>query len=958
MASQVRNLAPAEVQKAYPVHLHGIVTYYDSVAPNLFVQDSSGGIWVDSTGLENPPKPGDLIDLDGVVGPGFTPVVIRPHWKAIGSRPLPHARRVRFADIASGVYDSQRIELEGIVRSFVLEAAGNVLVIDVATSGGVFKVRIPNYNAPFPMELVDASVRFRGVCGSSFNRQRQLINIHLFLPTLQDITVVQPALAEPFSMSATAIGNLGTFTAKGVDIHRVRVVGVITAQVPGRGMFLKDATGGLYVQTQDGGNVQQGDEVEAVGFPVVGEYTPVLRNARFRPTRRHELLVPAQVSSKEALFGNYDAQLIQIDGILQADRPDRAGGHILVVESNDGVFYASIDKDLATSVWPTFPVGSKLRLTGICLIRTDENGNPSEFRVLLRSPQDIAVLAHPSWFSGTRALSLLGILVLVAIGALIWVLALRRRVLHQTALIRRKIESEAHLEHRYRTLVENAPYGIASLDQNYQLLDVNPAFRQIAEMNGQEISGLRLPDVFKFSPTDLEQFNRLLELGGTFQHVEFISQKQNSAHVILRISGHVISEQSNSSKRVEIILEDITAQRQLEQQLLQNHKIEAVGRLAGGVAHDFNNLLMIISGHVSLLLHKFTRGSAEGAKLEIVEEAANRAAGLTRQLLAYSRKQMLESKVMAADPLVKNLEGMLRRLIREDIELRTELHSKGAHIKVDPNQLEQVLINLAVNARDAMPHGGLLLIKTERVQIQPRSHLASAVAPGSYLLISVSDNGVGMDAATREKLFEPFFTTKELGQGTGLGLSMAYGIVKQSGGHIAVDSAPGQGSTFRLYLPLVEEFVAATPVPDVGLHPLRGRGTILVVEDEKQLRALMAETLTSLGYEVLQAANGAEGLQLAESRLPSIDLLVTDMIMPRMNGRDLCRSLRTRRPGLPVLFISGYSDIIPSEEEFFNATTQLVQKPVSPEVLGRRVRELLLFTCQEKVSRTSAGSRQ
>ena len=769
---------------------------------------------VDSTGLANPPKPGDLIDLDGVVGSGFTPVVVKPHWKVIGTRPLPQARAVRFSDIASGVYDSQEIELEGIVRSFVLEAAGNVLVIDVATAGGSFKVRIPDYTAPFPMELVDANVRFRGVCGSTFNRRRQLVNIHLFVPSLHDVFVVEPPPTEPFSIAATPIGNLGTFTSKGVDIHRVKVVGIVTAQLPGRGIYLKDSTGGLYVQSQDGGTVQPGDEVEAVGFLAVGEYTPILRNARFRATHKHEVITAALVSAKDALFGSYDAQLIQIDGTLEAERIDHSGGHVLVIDSGEGAFYATAEK--VATAWPNLLIGSKLRLTGICLTRTDENGNPSDFRILLRGPQDVVVLARPSWFTGARALSLLGILVLVAVGALIWVLALRRRVLNQTALIRRKIESEAQLEHRYRTLVENAPYGIASLDQNYQLLDVNPAFRQIAEMNGQEISGLRLPDVFKFSPTDFERFNRLLELGGTFQHVEFVSQKRNSAHIILRISGHVLSDKDNSGKRVEIILEDITAQRQLEQQLLQNHKIEAVGRLAGGVAHDFNNLLMIISGHVSLLLHKFTRGSAEGAKLEIVEEAANRAAGLTRQLLAYSRKQVLESKVMAADPLVKNLEGMLRRLIREDIELRTELHSKHAHIKVDPNQLEQVLINLAVNARDAMPHGGLLLIKTERVQIQERSHLASAISPGSYLLISVSDNGVGMDAATREKLFEPFFTTKELGQGTGLGLSMAYGIVKQSGGHIAVDSAPGQGSRFRVYLPLVEETVAASPTQDQG----------------------------------------------------------------------------------------------------------------------------------------------
>jgi PAS domain S-box-containing protein len=523
-------------------------------------------------------------------------------------------------------------------------------------------------------------------------------------------------------------------------------------------------------------------------------------------------------------------------------------------------------------------------------------------------------------------------------------LSLRRRVLRQTGVIRRQIESEAHLEQRYRSLIENSPYGIASLDKDCQLLDVNPAFRQIAGLSlSENISGVPLHDVLQFSSPDLGRFNRLLELGGTFQHAEFTCQKRNASELILRVSGHVIPEKTDISSRVEIILEDITSQRQLEQQLFQNHKIEAVGRLAGGVAHDFNNLLMIISGHVSLLLHKFGRNSAEGQKLQIVEEAASRAAGLTRQLLAYSRKQVLEPKILAIDPLVKNLEGMLSRLIREDIELRTELNARDARVKVDPNQLEQVLINLAVNARDAMPDGGLLLIRTDRPRVQPRHQLPSPMASGSYVVITVSDSGVGMDSATQERLFEPFFTTKEMGKGTGLGLSMVYGIVRQSGGHIVVDSGPGKGTRFQLFLPLVEQPASVDASRTSELPPARGKGNVLLVEDEKELRALLAETLTDLGYTVLQAGNGEEAIELAKSALASIDMLITDMVMPRMNGRELSKSLRERRPGLPVLFISGYSDVIPSEEEFFNVTTQFLQKPFNSDSLGHRVRELLVF---------------
>jgi PAS domain S-box-containing protein len=392
------------------------------------------------------------------------------------------------------------------------------------------------------------------------------------------------------------------------------------------------------------------------------------------------------------------------------------------------------------------------------------------------------------------------------------------------------------------------------------------------------------------------------------------------------------------------VFRDVTQRRQLEEQLRQAQKIEAVGRLAGGVAHDFNNLLNVITGYGQMLFRRLTDGP-EREKTKAILQAAERAAGLTRQLLAFSRKQVLEPKVLDLNAVVSGMDEMLRRLIGEDIELQTDLAPDLGRTRADPGQIEQVLMNLVVNARDAMPRGGRVTLETGNAEMDEtyvRDHLGAR--PGRYVSLAVRDTGLGMDAETQKHIFEPFFTTKEKGKGTGLGLATVYGIVKQSEGYIWVDSAPGAGTTVRVYLPLVEgEPVAEGPkrpaVPEQA--PARGTETVLLVEDEEMVRRMTREVLEGAGYHVLEASSGFDALRVSSGHGGRLDLLLTDVVMPGMSGRELAERLAPVRPGMKVLYMSGHTDDAIFHHGVTQAGTGFLQKPFTPEALERRIRELL-----------------
>ena len=381
--------------------------------------------------------------------------------------------------------------------------------------------------------------------------------------------------------------------------------------------------------------------------------------------------------------------------------------------------------------------------------------------------------------------------------------------------------------------------------------------------------------------------------------------------------------------------------KRLEEQLAQSQKMEAIGQLAGGVAHDFNNLLTIISGYSELLLTDHLDESRKGLLREI-HKASDRAASLTRQLLAFSRKQVLEPKVLDLNALVGDVEKMLRRMIGEDIALATALDPSVNPVKVDPGQMEQVLMNLAVNARDAMPQGGKFTIETRNVELgETFAEGNGDVKAGSYVLMTISDTGCGMTAEVKAHIFEPFFTTKGPRKGTGLGLATVYGIVKQSGGHINVDSQVGGGTTFKIYLPAAREgIVATTSQPDLTTMA-KGTETLLLVEDEDAVRSMTRYALQTCGYTVLEAKNGQEALQLARDQSKAIQLLVTDVVMPEMGGRQLSEQLTHGRPGLKVLYLSGYTDDAVIRNGVLAAQVNFLQKPFTPSSLAYKVREVL-----------------
>ncbi len=404
----------------------------------------------------------------------------------------------------------------------------------------------------------------------------------------------------------------------------------------------------------------------------------------------------------------------------------------------------------------------------------------------------------------------------------------------------------------------------------------------------------------------------------------------------------VIRDPEGAAVRLLGVCQDITERRHLEEQFRQAQKMEAVGRLAGGIAHDFNNVLMIILSYASLALRRVGPRDPLRADLDEITRAAERAADLTRQLLAFSRKQVLQPRVLDLSRVAAEMQNMLERFLGEDVELAIVAAQPTGRVRADRSQIEQIIMNLVVNARDAMPQGGKLTIETADVDVNARAAAEHGMTPGAYVKLSVTDTGVGMDASTSAQIFEPFFTTKEQGKGTGLGLSTVYGIVRQSGGHVAVWSEVGRGTTLSVYLPRTDSPASeAQPGAAAGARAAGGTETILLVEDDAQVRAVMEEVLRGCGYEILVAKDPREAIVMAETYARPIHLLLTDVVMPEMNGTVLAGCLAAKRPEMRILYVSGYSGDTIVQRSLVERGAAFVAKPVTPETLVRTVRAVL-----------------
>lgn len=509
----------------------------------------------------------------------------------------------------------------------------------------------------------------------------------------------------------------------------------------------------------------------------------------------------------------------------------------------------------------------------------------------------------------------------------------------------RKTAEEAlrQSEERYRDLVENAHDIIYSHDLDGNYTSINKAGEQISGYTREEALTLNLSQLVapEYLKKAREMINRKVA-GESVTAYELEILSKDDRRITVEVNTKLVY-QDGVPVGVQGIARDITQRIQLEQQFRQSQKMEAIGQLAGGVAHDFNNLLTAINGYSSLALRRMSEGSPIAGYLEEIRKAGDRAANLTRQLLAFGRKQMLQPVALNLNDVVDDMNKMLQRLIGEDVTLTAKFDPQLRKIKADPGQIEQVLVNLVVNARDAMPRGGTLTIETSNFEVDGEfgsEHIG--VNPGNYVMLAVSDTGTGMNDQTKAKIFEPFFTTKEKGKGTGLGLSTVYGIVKQSGGHVWVYSELGRGTTFKVYLPQMEPRTApANEKPQVESAAPIGSETILLVEDEDVVRGLAREILEEAGYKVLDASGGEEAFRLCQDHAESIDLLLTDVVMPGMSGKEIADHLKSIRPTTGVLFMSGYTDEAIVHHGVLDSDVEFIQKPFTPTALARRVREVL-----------------
>ena len=497
-------------------------------------------------------------------------------------------------------------------------------------------------------------------------------------------------------------------------------------------------------------------------------------------------------------------------------------------------------------------------------------------------------------------------------------------------------------EERYRDLVENAHDIIYEHDLEGNYTSINKAGELITGYSREETLELDLAKTI--APEYLEKARQMIRRklsGQTVTAYELETIAKDGRRIAVEVNTRLVFH-NGLPIGVQGIARDVTERKHLEDQLRQSQKLEAVGQLAGGVAHDFNNLLTVIGGYSDLLLRRLPADSPFFASVAEIKKASDRASALTRQLLAFSRKQILQPKVLDLNTLVSDVDKMLRRLIGEDIDLLTITEPDLGQVKADPGQIEQVVVNLVVNARDAMSSGGKLTIETANMTLtQDYAQQHVHCAPGDYVMLAVSDTGCGMDTAIRERIFEPFFTTKLEGKGTGLGLSTVYGIVKQSGGNIWVYSEPGKGTTFKLYLPRVDEAVDDAAVRGGKRAVPRGSETVLLVEDEAQVRQITQQILQTLGYVVLTAANGEQALTIARKYPEDIHLMITDVVMPQMGGRELVERLASLRPNMRVLFMSGYTDDAIVRHGLMDESLEFIQKPFTPDALARKVRKVI-----------------
>ena len=916
-----------------PVSVRGTVTVRDAVRNLLFVQDDTGGIFIMPATVDRSVTAGTVVDVRGKLvyggrGPAITDAVVvsRGTVDSRVAQPLSaFAQRLPEAD-------GRLVEARGVVRRLQLRGASVEVALQTAEGPLTW---LQADTADRQGLQLDAVVLATGVLSqtwadTSAPRRRELI-------AARPVRVEVAPFGDPFDSPAVRVESLpreGSFAG----LHRrVTISGVVTRQRAGRSLYLRTPGGPLYVESDTPTLAAIGDSVEVAGFPAVGEFSPFLADAVFRVSSEGPAPEPVVATLAALADGSLDGELVRVDATYLGGAAGREQ-FTLVLQDGDVAFNAPAPLESATGLGDRLQVGARLSVTGVCSVVIDSERRPLSFRVLLRDEGDVTVVAPATPVTPVGAPRWAWVSLVVALAAMVAAGVCYRRNQAQEETIRRQLARESSLKARFDDLFERSSEILIVHDRRGRVSTLNRAGEQATGYAREEMR--MLDPAWIFGSDYLDAITRMLDEGVDAApralRSELVPRSGKRVPVDVRArvligDGRVVGVTS--------IARDLTDRDRLEDELRQAQKMEAVGRLATGIAHDFNNLITVLLGYSDELIEVVADGSEQQRAAREIRRAAGRASGLTQQLLAFSRRQASVSQSVNVNAIVSNMEELIQRLIGTEIKLNMSLAGDLAPIRADAAQIGQVLMNLAVNARDATTLGGELRIETANVDLGAEN---VDIIPGPHVMLAVHDTGIGMTAEVQEHLFEPFFTTKDTGQGTGLGLSMIQAIVRQSGGHIAVDSTPGKGSTFRVYFPVqgeLAEAVAPAPTP-LSVGTVKGSGVVLFAEDDSSVRRLVTLELRRRGFTVLDAEAGRAALELFAENQDRVDVLVTDVVMPRMNGSDLAIEVEKMRPGTKILFISGHPEragrgLDPT------GVTNLLMKPFTADVLAARIKDII-----------------